>query len=128
MNKPEEQDKAADDVIDSIKGKAASTEISFLSKFMILLGVAVAITALSLGFRQPNQGSLLGIQYIADSTSSSTLSTTAVGFSFRAFGHRFLLPEYAPGYLTIYSQSGTLVVPYYLACHCYTFRCHVSLK
>ncbi|KAL3517802.1 hypothetical protein ACH5RR_020391 [Cinchona calisaya] len=99
MDKPEGQDKSADDIIPSMKGKTASTEISFLSKLVILLGVAVAITALSIGFRQPNQRSLLGIHYLADTSSSSALSTTAVGFSFRAFGYRFILPEYAPGWV-----------------------------
>lgn len=99
MDKPEGQDKAAADVMQSLKGKAASGEIPFLSKLVVLLAVALAITVISIGFRPPNQGSLLGIPYLVDSSSSSALSTPAVGFSFRAFGYRFILPEYAPGWI-----------------------------
>lgn len=99
MDKPEGRHKAADDVMQSLKGKAASGDISFLSKLVVLLAVALAITVLSIGFRQPNQGSLLGIQYLVDSSSASALNTHAVGFSFRAFGYRIILPEYAPGWI-----------------------------
>ncbi|XP_027093498.2 uncharacterized protein LOC113755741 isoform X3 [Coffea eugenioides] len=98
-DKPEGQHKAADDVMQSLKGKAASGEISFLSKLVVLLAVALAITVLSIGFRQPNQRSLLGIQHLVDSSSAPALSTHAVGFSFRAFGYRIILPEYAPGWI-----------------------------
>ncbi|CDP03878.1 unnamed protein product [Coffea canephora] len=98
-DKPEGQHKAADDVMQSLKGKAASGEISFLSKLVVLLAVALAITVLSIGFRQPNQRSLLGIQHLVDSSSTPALSTHAVGFSIRAFGYRIILPEYAPGWI-----------------------------
>ena len=108
-DKPEGQHKAADDVMQSLKGKAASGEISFLSKLVVLLAVALAITVLSIGFRQPHQRSLLGIQHLVDSSSAPALSTHAVGFSFRAFGYRIILPEYAPGYLTILLTNCVLV-------------------
>ncbi|CAI9107432.1 OLC1v1006782C1 [Oldenlandia corymbosa var. corymbosa] len=71
----------------------------FLATLVILLGVALALTLLAIGSRQPStqQGSFLGIQCLADSSSSSAAITG--GFSFKAFGYRIILPEYAPGWV-----------------------------
>lgn len=61
------------------------------------------ITLISVGMKQPNQGSSPGMQFLRDGSSSSTLAVPAGAFSFKAFGYRVLLPEYAPGYASISS-------------------------
>lgn len=74
---------------------------SFLVKLAIGLGIAATITILSVNLKQQNLGSSLGIevQRLADISSSSSLVTSSVGFSFKAFGYRVILPQYAPGYV-----------------------------
>lgn len=91
----ERQDKVTDNVSGIIEGKGAGSGSSFLAKLVIVVGIALTITLTSIGLRQYNQGSLPGIQYAAD---TSSLSTTTGGFSFKAFGYKIMLPEYAPGY------------------------------
>lgn len=94
----ERQDKVTDNVSGSIEGKGAGTGSSFLAKLVIVVGIALTITLTSIGLRQYNQDSLPGIQYAADTSSLSSLSSTTGGFSFKAFGYKIMLPEYAPGY------------------------------
>ncbi|KAL2932933.1 hypothetical protein RDABS01_016052 [Bienertia sinuspersici] len=74
---------------------------SLLVKLAIGLGLAVTVTALSIGLKQQNLGSSLGIeiQRLADVSSSSSLVTSSVGFTFNAFGYRIVLPQYAPGWI-----------------------------
>ncbi|XP_055813023.1 uncharacterized protein LOC129882659 isoform X2 [Solanum dulcamara] len=91
--------KAFDDLTGSLEDKSVSTGSSFLAKLAIALGIAATITFLSIGLKQPNQGSNFGIQYLVDGSSSSTISTPAPGFSFKAFGYKVMLPEYAPGWI-----------------------------
>uniref|UniRef100_A0A803KPY3 Uncharacterized protein n=1 Tax=Chenopodium quinoa TaxID=63459 RepID=A0A803KPY3_CHEQI len=74
---------------------------SFLAKLAIGLGVVATVTFLSIGFKQQNLGTSLGIeiQRLSDISSSSSLAASSVGFSFKAFGYRVLLPQYAPGWI-----------------------------
>ncbi|KNA09455.1 hypothetical protein SOVF_153330 [Spinacia oleracea] len=74
---------------------------SFLAKLAIGLGVAATVTFLSIGFKEQNLGTSLGveIQRLADVSSSSSLAASSVGFSFKAFGYRVVLPQYAPGWV-----------------------------
>ncbi|XP_048233170.1 uncharacterized protein LOC8264949 isoform X2 [Ricinus communis] len=73
------------------------------NSFLILLGIgvciAVIITITSIGLKKP---SALGLQFVAEgssSSSSSVMASAPVGFSFKAFGYRIILPEYAPGWI-----------------------------
>ncbi|CAK9162357.1 unnamed protein product [Ilex paraguariensis] len=98
-NTPEGQNKVTDKVFENLENKTAGTESSFLAKLAIVLGIAATITLVSIGLKQPNQGRLLGFPYLADASSSSTLAAPAVGFTFKAFGYRVVLPEFAPGWI-----------------------------
>ncbi|XP_009629766.1 uncharacterized protein [Nicotiana tomentosiformis] len=91
--------KSSNNLPGSPEGKTVRTGSSFLAKLAIALGIAATITFLSIGLKQPNQGSNFGIQYLVDGSSSSTITTPASGFSFKAFGYRVMLPEYAPGWI-----------------------------
>lgn len=75
-----------------------SSGSSFLAKIAIVLGIAAIATVISIGIKQPVLGSSLGIQFLAEGSSSSVMATPPVGFTFKAFGYRVILPEYAPGY------------------------------
>ncbi|XP_059432435.1 uncharacterized protein LOC132165770 isoform X2 [Corylus avellana] len=72
---------------------------SFLAKIAIVLGIAVIATVISIGLKQPVLGSSLGIQFLAEGSSSSVMAASPVGFTFKAFGYRVILPEYAPGWI-----------------------------
>lgn len=72
---------------------------SFLAKLAIALGIAATVTMVSLNIKRPELGSSLGIQCLADGSSSSVLASSSPGFSFKAFGYKVLLPEYAPGWI-----------------------------
>ncbi|XP_010685008.2 uncharacterized protein LOC104899508 [Beta vulgaris subsp. vulgaris] len=74
---------------------------SFLAKLAIGVGVAATVTILSICLKQQNLGSSLGIeiQRLADVSSSTSLVTSTIGFSFKAFGYRVVLPQYAPGWI-----------------------------
>lgn len=91
--------KSSNNLPGSPEGKTVRTGSSFLAKLAIALGIAATITFLSIGLKQPNQGSNFGIQYLVDGSSSSTITTPASGFSFKTFGYRVMLPEYAPGWI-----------------------------
>lgn len=55
------------------------------------------ITLVLVGLKPPNIGTSTGVQFLKDESSSFLVSPSAA-FSFRAFGYRVILPEYAPGY------------------------------
>ncbi len=71
---------------------------SFLAKVAIVLGIAATATVISICLKQPVLGSSLGIQFLAEGSSSSVMAAAPVGFTFKAFGYKVLLPEFAPGY------------------------------
>ncbi|KAK6141835.1 hypothetical protein DH2020_024419 [Rehmannia glutinosa] len=96
---PEDQNSASDNSIGSIENKPFGNGSSFLSKLGILLGVAAVITLVSVGLKPPSLETSSGIHFLLDSSSSSTLAAPASAFSFRAFGYRVVLPEYAPGWI-----------------------------
>lgn len=71
---------------------------SFLAKLGIALGIALTVTVISVGLKRPVLGSSDGLPCLTDASPSSFSAAPANGFSFKAFGYRVLLPEYAPGY------------------------------
>ncbi|KAL3633329.1 hypothetical protein CASFOL_022856 [Castilleja foliolosa] len=94
---PEDQNSDSDSItIKIIESKPAGHESLFLSKLGILLGIAAVITLISAGLNTTSPGTSTGIQFLLD---DSTLSVPTNSFSFRAFGYRVLLPEYAPGWV-----------------------------
>ncbi|KAL0295461.1 UNVERIFIED_CONTAM: hypothetical protein Sangu_3197500 [Sesamum angustifolium] len=96
---PEDQNTVSDIAIGSLENKTADSGSPFLSKLGIFLGIAAVITLVSVGIKPPSEGTSLGIQFLLDGSSSSTLAAPTGAFSFRAFGYRVVLPEYAPGWI-----------------------------
>ncbi|XP_043722539.1 uncharacterized protein LOC122669757 [Telopea speciosissima] len=82
------QDAPTDEVLGDWKTETSSPGSSFLAKLAIALGIAATITVISVGFKWPTLGPSL-----VDNAS------TSVGFSFKVFGQRVVLPEYAPGWI-----------------------------
>lgn len=70
---------------------------SFLLILAIAVGVAAVITILSIGLKWPITRSYFGVQFLAEGSPSSAVAAPPVGFTFKAFGYRIILPEYAPG-------------------------------
>ncbi|KAM6591985.1 uncharacterized protein LOC115712161 [Cannabis sativa] len=91
----------SDEVLGDMTDASTDFEFSFLAKIAIALGIAAIFTLVSIGAKQPAIGSSLGFQFLSDSSSSSVMATAAapVGFTFKAFGYRIVLPEYAPGWI-----------------------------
>ncbi|KAG8485326.1 hypothetical protein CXB51_021706 [Gossypium anomalum] len=99
MGKLDKGDRTDDDELPENQSRnTAGRGSSFLAKLAIALGVAAALTVISFGIKGASFGSLLGVQRLAKVSPSSTMDTT-VGFTFKAFGYRFMLPEYAPGWI-----------------------------
>ncbi|KAL7116250.1 hypothetical protein ACP275_04G230800 [Erythranthe tilingii] len=96
---PEDENRASDIAIGSLGNKTAGNGSSLLPILGILLGIAVLITLISVGVKPLSLGTSTGIQYVLDGSSSPTLAAPASAFSFRAFGYKFVLPEYAPGWV-----------------------------
>ncbi|KAG8387332.1 hypothetical protein BUALT_Bualt02G0010500 [Buddleja alternifolia] len=96
---PEDQNRSSDTAVESLDNKTGGNGSSFLSKLGIVLGIAAVITLVSVSVKPPNQGTSLGILYLLDGSSSSNLAAPAGAYSFRAFGYRVVLPEYAPGWI-----------------------------
>ncbi|KAL8058037.1 hypothetical protein ABFX02_04G222500 [Erythranthe guttata] len=96
---PEDGNMASDIAIGSLGNKAAGNGSSLLPILGILLGIAALITLISVGVKPLSLGTSTGIQYVLDGSSSPTLAAPASAFSFRAFGYKFVLPEYAPGWV-----------------------------
>ncbi|KAH9784850.1 transmembrane protein [Citrus sinensis] len=97
---PDEQDQLANDEI--LKNKTVETSgfgSSFLAKLTIAVGVAATITLLSIGLKPPNLGTSFGVQRLAEGSSSSLAMAAPSGFSFKVFGYKFILPQYAPGWI-----------------------------
>ncbi|KAK9992768.1 hypothetical protein SO802_022471 [Lithocarpus litseifolius] len=90
----DEQDKLTDEVI----GNENNGRRSFLAKVAIVLGIAATATIISICLKRPVLGSLLGIQFLAEGSSSVT-AAPPVGFTFKAFGYNVVLLEYAPGWI-----------------------------
>ncbi|XP_050252877.1 uncharacterized protein LOC126699215 isoform X3 [Quercus robur] len=91
----DEQDRLTDEVI----GNENNGRGSFLAKVAIVLGIAATATIISICLKWPVLGSSLGIQFLAEGSSSSVMAAPPVGFTFKAFGYNVVLPEYAPGWI-----------------------------
>lgn len=92
----------ADVVENELQDKEKSGAIggrSLLVKLAIALGIAVFGTLISLSVKGSSPGSSLGFQILAEDSSSAVMAASPVGFSFKAFGYKVLLPEYAPGWI-----------------------------
>ncbi|MBA0679397.1 hypothetical protein Goari_011166 [Gossypium aridum] len=99
MGKLDKGDRTDDDELPENQNRnTAGRGSSFLAKLAIALGVAAALTVMSFCIKGASFGSLLGVQRLAEVSPSSTMDTT-VGFTFKAFGYKFMLPEYAPGWI-----------------------------
>ncbi|TYH57022.1 hypothetical protein ES332_D08G060900v1 [Gossypium tomentosum] len=99
MGKLDKGDRIDDDELPENQNRNTAGRGSyFLAKLAIALGVAAALTVMSFGIKGASFGSLLGVQRLAEVSPSSTMDTT-VGFTFKAFGYKFMLPEYAPGWI-----------------------------
>ncbi|XP_022758669.1 uncharacterized protein LOC111305408 [Durio zibethinus] len=97
-DKLEQGDRAADEVLVNQNSGTAGKGSSFLLKLGVALGAAAALTAISFGLKGASFGSLIGVQRVVEGASSSIMDSS-VGFTFKAFGYRFILPEYAPGWI-----------------------------
>ncbi|KAJ8430338.1 hypothetical protein Cgig2_008431 [Carnegiea gigantea] len=85
------------DQTDRFSGKGGS----FLAELAIAVGVAATITLVSIGLKQqtPDSSLGIGIQCLADGSSSSSIAASPAGFTFNAFGYEVVLPEYTPGWV-----------------------------
>ncbi|GAB4830213.1 hypothetical protein Ancab_019855 [Ancistrocladus abbreviatus] len=95
----DEGDVITDEVFADQDRKSIGQGSSFLAKLAIALGIAATVTVISVGVKGPTVGSSSGIQFLADASSSSTLAASPAGFTFKTFGYRVILPEYAPGWV-----------------------------
>ncbi|CAL1361629.1 unnamed protein product [Linum trigynum] len=86
------------EILENQRNESTDTENTFLLILVAALGVAVILTIVSAGLREPSVGSFFGVQCLSES-SKTTLTAVPVGYSFKAFGYRIILPEYAPGWL-----------------------------
>ncbi|KAJ9169769.1 hypothetical protein P3X46_017923 [Hevea brasiliensis] len=93
------QNKGANEKIGNQKNNLSAEGNSFLLILAIAVGVAAIITITSIGLKWPSVGSFFGVQSLAESSTSSALASPPVGFTFKAFGYRIILPEYAPGWI-----------------------------
>ncbi|PON60805.1 DedA family [Trema orientale] len=93
------QDIISKEVLGDEKDTSTDFEFSFLAKIAIALGIATTITLISIGVKRPALGSSLGLQFLPEGSSSSAMAVPPVGFTFKAFGYRIVLPEYAPGWI-----------------------------
>uniref|UniRef100_A0A2N9J449 Uncharacterized protein n=2 Tax=Magnoliopsida TaxID=3398 RepID=A0A2N9J449_FAGSY len=97
-----EEARSQDIVDDEVLGngnKGHDPGSSFLAKVAIVLGIAATATVISICLKRPVLGSSLGIQFLAEGSSSSVMAAAPVGFTFKAFGYKVLLPEFAPGWI-----------------------------
>ncbi|KAG8640354.1 hypothetical protein MANES_13G047600v8 [Manihot esculenta] len=93
------QDTDANEKIRNQKNNLSAEGNSFLLILAIAVGVAAIITITSIGLKRPSVGSFFGVQFLAEGSTSSALASSPVGFTFKAFGYRIILPEYAPGWI-----------------------------
>ncbi|KAJ6941722.1 hypothetical protein NC651_007478 [Populus alba x Populus x berolinensis] len=87
----------SDEAVVNQKNEPASTGSSFLLILAIALGVAAIFTIMSVGLKQSSTGSFFGVQFLAEGSPSPVMAASPIGFTFKAFGYRIILPEYAPG-------------------------------
>lgn len=92
-------EQVVDDQLRDAKSETADMGESFLLKLVAALAVAAALTFMSFGKKEASLGSLVGVQRLSEASSSSSFVASPVGFTFSAFGYRFILPEYAPGWV-----------------------------
>lgn len=102
----ERQNEIPEDIVGGQETATPVARSSFLAKLAIGLGIAVTITLLSIGLKQPSQEYSHGIQFLVDDPSSFTFPAPSAGFTFKAFGYRVVLPEYAPGHSLRSNVSG----------------------
>lgn len=103
------QDRTSDEILGDIaKNTNTDFEFSFLAKIAIALGIAATITVISIVAKRPVLGSSLGLEFLPESSTSSVMAAPPVGFTFKAFGYRIVLPEYAPGYTQISQYISSL--------------------
>lgn len=95
------QDTDANEKIRNQKNNLSAEGNSFILILAIAVGVAAIITITSIGLKRPSVGSFFGVQFLAEGSTSSALASSPVGFTFKAFGYRIILPEYAPGYVGV---------------------------
>ncbi|KAF7152312.1 hypothetical protein RHSIM_Rhsim01G0255600 [Rhododendron simsii] len=95
----EGQDKVADQVFGNPENRTTGTGISFLAKLAIALGVAATITLISVGFKRYMNGSPQGVNYLGHGSPASVLTAPSAGFTLNVFGHKVVIPEYAPGWI-----------------------------
>ncbi|XP_058206932.1 uncharacterized protein LOC131320282 isoform X2 [Rhododendron vialii] len=95
----EGQDKVADQVFGNPENRTTGTGISFLVKLAIALGVAATITLISVGFKRYMNGSPQGVNYLGHGSPASVLTAPSAGFTLNVFGHKVVIPEYAPGWI-----------------------------
>lgn len=89
----------SDEAVVNKKNGPASTGSSFLLILAIALAVAAIFTIMSVGLKQSTStGSFFGVQFLAEGSPSPVMAASPIGFTFKAFGYRIILPEYAPGY------------------------------
>ncbi|CAL0304524.1 unnamed protein product [Lupinus luteus] len=95
---PDTQDRLSNEA--QVNGKEGNNkaEISFLAMIAIALGVAVTLTIASIA-QQPIRGSSFGLQILSEGSSSSAVAPATAAFTFKTFGYRIILPEYAPGWI-----------------------------
>lgn len=91
-----QEDRFSNEVQINDKEEHNKTEIPFLALIAIALGIAVIATLASIS-QQPILGSQFGLRILWDGSSSSGVIPAAAGFSFKVFGFRVIIPEYAPG-------------------------------
>ncbi|XP_073263497.1 uncharacterized protein [Populus alba] len=87
----------SDEAVVNQKNEPTSTGSSFLLILAIALGVAAIFTIMSVGLKQSSTGSFFGVQFLAEGSPSPVMAASPIGFTFKAFGYRIILPEYAPG-------------------------------
>lgn len=80
------------------KEKPENGGSSFLVTLAVALGLAAIVTVISLSVEKNTLGFSLGFKIIAENSVSALAASPPVGFSFKAFGYKIFLPEYAPGY------------------------------
>ncbi|KAK4781630.1 hypothetical protein SAY86_015732 [Trapa natans] len=81
------------------KEKPVNGGNSFLVILAVALGLAAIITAVSVLVEQNSLGCSLGFKILAEDSVSALVASPPVGFSFKAFGYKIYLPEYAPGWV-----------------------------
>lgn len=112
----DQQDIIANVVIGDGENTQAGAGISFLAKIAVVLGLALTATVICVGIKQPVLGSSYGFQFHAEGSLSSALAVPPAGFTFKSFGYRIVLPEYAPGYVHFLFEIGLLFF-FYIVLH-----------